>query len=176
MDYLYLGKIVDTHGIKGEIRILLNDFFIYDINENKFLDKETIVNLLFIKNTMIYLGKEKREFKINSYRHHKIYEMLCFEGINNINEVLDYKGEKVFVRKSILKDDQVILSSIIGYKVDYNGQDYGKIIDYQNNNGNIIFEIDGEKRYFIPVNSNFIKNIDKNKEIVKVQNIEGLII
>ena len=29
MDYLYLGKIVDTHGIKGEIRILLNDFFIY---------------------------------------------------------------------------------------------------------------------------------------------------
>lgn len=176
MDYLYLGKIVDTHGIKGELRILLKDFLVYDTKINNFLTNKEIIELLFLENKSIYIGKDKEEFIINSYRHHKIYEMVCFKGLNNINDVLKYKGENSFVKSKVLKEHQVILSTLISYQIDFNGEDYGKIVDYHNNNGNILLEIEGKKKYFIPMNSNFIININRDKRLVKVQNIEGLII
>ena len=61
MNYLYIGKIVNTHGIKGEIRII-----------SSFEEKE----LVFCKNTKIYIGDNFEEKVIISYRHHKKYEMI----------------------------------------------------------------------------------------------------
>lgn len=176
MDYLYLGKIVDTHGIKGEVRILLKDFLVFDTNLNLFLSSKEINDILFIQNKYLYIGKEKKEVALTGYRHHKIYEMVTFEGITNINEVLKYKGEKCFINRNILKENHILISELINYKINFNDEDYGKVVDYQNNNGNIVLEIEGKKKYFIPVNSNFILNVDKEKRIIKVQNIEGLII
>lgn len=176
MEYLYLGKIVSTHGIKGEIRLLLNDFFIYDILDNKFLPNHEIVNLLFIRNKQIYIGKDKELLTINSYRHHKIYEMLCFDGYDNINDILKYKGLKCYIKNNILTENQIVLLELIGYKIYFNNSNYGNVIDYQNNNGNIILEIDGEKKFFIPMNANFIESIDKINKIIYTKNIEGLII
>lgn len=176
MNYLYIGKIVDTHGIKGEVRILLKDFLVFDINLNSFINCKKVNDSLFIQNRLLYIGKEKEAVTLTSYRHHKIYEMVCFEGLTNINEVLKYKGEKCFINKNVLKANEILISELISYRIDYNNNDYGKIVDYQNNNGNIVFEIDWKNKYFIPVNSNFIINVDKENRLVKVQNIEGLII
>ena len=55
MEYLYIGKIVNTHGIRGEIRILSNF---------KYKDR------VFKKDIPIYIGKEKDREVISSYRHH----------------------------------------------------------------------------------------------------------
>ena len=57
MELVRIGKIVNTHGIKGELRIL-SDF--------EFKDK------VFKKGVKVYVGKKKKEFIINSYRFHKI--------------------------------------------------------------------------------------------------------
>ena len=176
MNYLFIGKMVDTHGIKGEVRISLKDFFIYDINKNTFMSYLEVIDLLFKNNKYIYIGNDKKKFKITNYRHHKIYEMLTFEGITNINDILMFKGQKCFIDGNILEKTKVLLSSLIGFSVAWNGKDCGKIVDYQNNNGNILFEIKKDKKYFIPVNSNFINNIDLNNKLVNVRNIEGLII
>ena len=176
MDYLYIGKLVDTHGIKGEVRILLNDFFVYNVEKNSFLTYNEVISLLFKNNKEIYIGKKKEQFKIVNYRHHKTFEMLTFEGITNINEIISYKCEKCYVDKLLLGKDKIDLASLIGFKVINNNLEYGKIIDYQNNNGNILFEIKKNTNYFIPVNPNFIKKIDLISKCVYVENIEGLII
>lgn len=176
MNYLCLGSIVDTHGIKGEVRILLKEFCVFDITEKRIVKIENLVKSLFVLNKELFVGREKQKLIITSYRHHKIYEMLCFEGINNINDVLKYKKEKCYVKEDVLKNNYIPLSVLLGYKIIYNDKDYGKIVDYQNNNGNIIFEIEGKKKYFIPVNSNFIEEINKINKEIRVKNIEGLII
>ena len=44
MNYVYIGKIVNTHGIRGEVRLLSNF---------RYKDK------VFIKNMNIYIGKDK---------------------------------------------------------------------------------------------------------------------
>ena len=84
MKYIYIGKIVNTHGLKGEIRIL-----------SDFKYKE----LIFKDNFKIYIGEDKIPEVINSYRHHKIFDMITIKGINNINDVLKYKGKRVYVNK-----------------------------------------------------------------------------
>ncbi len=89
MDYIYIGKIVSTHGIKGEIR-LISDF------EYK--------ELVFKVGTPIYIGNDKKRNIINSYRHHKNYDMITMEGYNNINDVLQFKNQKVYVLKNEIND------------------------------------------------------------------------
>ena len=90
MNYLYLGKIVNTHGIKGEIRIISNF-------ERK--------DLVFNPNFKIYIGDDKEEKVINTYRHHKNFEMITLKGINDINDVLKYKGLDVYIKRDDLKLD-----------------------------------------------------------------------
>ena len=88
MDFLYLGKIVNTHGIKGEIRIL-----------SDFKYKEQV----FKKGNNIYIGKDKIKEVLNSYRVHKNYDMVTLEGINDINDVLKYKGMNVYIDRNEYK-------------------------------------------------------------------------
>ena len=87
MKYIIIGKIVNTHGIKGELRIL-SDF--------KYKDK------IFKKGFPLYIGYTKEKEIINTYRPHKQFDMVTFNNYNNINEVLKYKGEYVFINKEDL--------------------------------------------------------------------------
>ena len=79
MEWIYIGEIVNTHGLKGEIRIL-SDF------EYK---KEA-----FKIGKKMYIGKNKEEVTIQTYRTHKEFDMFTFEGLSEINDVIIYKGEK----------------------------------------------------------------------------------
>ena len=103
-DYILIGKIVNTHGIKGEIRII-SDFEL----------KEKV----FKKDSTIYIGKEKEEAKIVSYREHKMFDMVLLEGKNDIDEVLKYKDKYVYIkRKSLnLEDNEYLLEEIVGFEV-----------------------------------------------------------
>ena len=88
MKFIRIGKIVNTHGLKGELRIL-----------SDFRHKENV----FIKGMKLYVGKKKEEFTINTYRFHKIYDMVTFEGFNNINDVEYLKGLQVYINEDDLK-------------------------------------------------------------------------
>lgn len=162
-EYIYLGKVVNTHGIKGEIRI-----------KSDFLKK----NLVFKKDFLLYFGNEKSEEKIVSYRVHKEYDMVTLKNINNINDVLKYKGEKVFVKREDLKlnDKDYVLEDLIDMKIVENKKKLGIIKDFMYNNGNILLVASGEKKFYIPYNDFFIKNVDLQTKEVTVENAKDLII
>ena len=85
---MYIGKLVNTHGIKGEIKIQS------DIDH---------------KDAVFKIGNEisiaSKAFKIKTYRVHKGYDMVTFDGINNINDILPLKGNKVFIDRNLLPKD-----------------------------------------------------------------------
>ncbi len=160
MDLVYVGKIVNTHGIKGELRIL-SDF------EKK--------DLVFKVGNKIII--ENEEHTITSYRFHKVFDMITIDNLNNINDVLKYVGKKVYVSRISLnlKKSEYLLSDLIGLNVVSNDTVYGIVKDY-NNDINPLLKIDYKKNYYIPLKANYIKKVDlENKQII-VQNIEGLII
>lgn len=114
MEFIRIGKIVNTHGIKGELRIL-SDF--------RHKDKVFKVGMKF------YVGKEKEEFTVNSYRFHKIFDMVTFTGFNNINEVLYLKGRPVYINKEdlVLDDGEVYIEDLVGYDVIIGEKVLGKV-------------------------------------------------
>lgn len=161
-DYVYIGKIVGTHGIKGEIRIISN------------FDKK---DKAFIVDMPIYIGNEKLKETINSYRTHKNYDMITLKGIDNINDVLKYKNNKVYVKRSDLKlNEEYLLDDLIGMKVICNNEEYGIVEDIYDNNGNVLLQISFEKNYYIPYNRRYIKKVDVNSKTIEVDSVKDLIL
>ncbi len=163
MDYIYVGKIVNTHGIKGELRIRSN------------FDKKDII---FKPDFTLYIGEGHVPEKIVTYRVHKEFDMVTFEGYNNINQVLNYLKLNVYVKRSDLKleNDEYILDDLIGLDVVEDGIVLGKVSEIVYNGINILISVLGEKNFYIPKNGNFIKKVDLEKGIIEVVDAKGLIL
>ena len=160
MDLVYVGKIVNTHGIKGELRIK-SDF------EKK--------DLVFKVGGKIMIDNE--EHIIRSYRVHKVFDMITIDELDNINDVLCYVGKNVYVSRDSLKlsKKDYLLSDLIGLNVVFNDKVYGIVKDYSNDL-NPLLQVEYDTNYFIPINSNYIIDVDlENKKII-VDDILGLII
>ena len=159
MELIKIGKIVNTHGIKGEIRLL-----------SKFPYKDKV----FVKDNTIYIDKKYKEV-INSYRKHKNFDMITLVGYNNINEVLKYKGKYVYINKEdiILDKDNYLDEEIIGLSVIFNNEVKGVITNIERYDKVVLFVIDNGK-YLVPYNNNLIDKIDINNKKIYIKNISGL--
>lgn len=153
---VYIGKLVNTHGIKGEVRIISN--FKYK-------------DVVFKKDSIIYLKSKK--FKIKTYRKHKQFDMVTLEGINDINEALPFKGEKVYIKKEDYSFKGYLNEELIGKKV-YNKDEYiGVLKDIETNGKHEILIIEKEeKKYLIPYVKEFVKQIDED---IHLKLIKGFI-
>lgn len=163
MEYINIGKIVNTHGIKGEVRILSNF---------KFKEK------VFIKDFIIYIGKEKNKEIITSYRHHKMFDMITMEGITNINDVLKYKGEYVYINKSDLKldSDEYLDEDLINFNVIMNKNIIGKVTNIRKDTYQKQLVVNKEGiEVLVPLVYGIIKNINLKEQTIELENIEGLI-
>lgn len=160
MDEVYIGKVVGTHGIKGEIRIL-SDF--------QFKDKVFVVgNRLII---------DDKEYVIRSYRKHKNFDMVTLDYYNDINEVLFLVKKKVYVMKKNLEldDNEVLDEELINYKVLTTEGKQGVIKEiFLASPNNKILRVMFEKEVLIPLNSPMIKEISKSKSQVLVELLEGM--
>ena len=156
MKFINIGKIVNTHGIKGELRIL-SDF--------KYKDK------VFKKDFKFYIGKDKEELIVNSYRHHKIFDMVTFNDLNDIKWVLKYKGKEVYINEEDLDlDGEIYIDNLIGYKVVVGTKDIGVVTDVMHMKANDILRVND---ILIPYVKEFIIKIEDNT--IYVKDVGGLI-
>lgn len=164
MEYILIGKIVDTHGIKGELRIKSN-----------FEYKDRI----FKEGFNLYIGKSKVKEIISSYRHHKEYDMVTFQEYNNINQVLKYLKEDVYILKEDLdlQKDDYLEEDLIGMDVLVDKKEVGKVLSIINASPtNRVMEISYyDKKILIPYHRDFIMNIDLQNRKIEVKLIKGMI-
>ena len=92
MKYLEVGKIVTTHGIKGEVKVQV-------ITDN--ISR-------FEKGNCLYIGENKEKIIVDSYRIQKNMVLLAFNGITNINDVLKYIDKMLYVDVDEIRDDEEI--------------------------------------------------------------------
>lgn len=158
-EYILIGKIVNTHALKGEIRII-----------SSFEYKEKI----FIANNELYIGKNKEKQTIETYRKHKNFDMVKFKNINSITDVQKYKGEQVYIIKSTLnlKDNELLPEELIGMEIIFKDKTLGKIEEYRKDSLNKLIKVNGT---YLPYNEYFIDKIDKKYNKIYYKNIEGLI-
>ena len=160
MDEVYIGKVVGTHGIKGEIRIL-SDF--------QFKEKVFVVG-----KKLIIDGKE---YVIRSYRRHKNFEMVTLNDYTDINEVLFLMKKQVYVVKSSLElgRDEVLDEELINYTVLTSEGKSGIIKEiFLASPNNKILRVEFDKEVLIPINSPMVKSISKEKKEVLVELLEEM--
>ena len=161
MKLIKIGKIVNTHGIKGELRLL-----------SKFPYKDKV----FVKDMVIYINKDNKEV-INNYRKHKKFDMITLKGYTNINEVLKYKGKTAYVNSDDIKldKDKYLDEELIGLNVIYENNNKGIIDDIERYDKTCLLVIKGDdKDYLIPYNDNMIEKIDINNKNIYIKDIKGL--
>ena len=158
--YIYIGEIVNTHGIKGEVRIL-SDF---DYKKQ-----------VFKKGNNIYIGKNKEKLEIASYRVHKNFDMVTFKSITDINDVLGYKGELVYINRDEIKIDGLIDQDYVGLKVVGNTE-LGTVSGVvKNKNQKLLVINNNDKHYYIPMVEEFINKVDLDNKTITINEIPGLI-
>ena len=157
MDKIYLGKVVNTHGLKGEIRVI-----------SDFKYKKEVFNI----DNIVYIDDKK--YIIKGYRHHKIYDMLILDGINDIDAAEELKGLSIYIDRNDYKFSGILDEDLINLDV-YDKDIYkGKIIDILKGEAYDILVIEGVKRHMVPNIPEFVKNVDLNKKIVNIEYIRGL--
>lgn len=159
MEYILVGKIVNTHALKGEVRIISD--FEYKLQ-------------VFIPQNKLYIGEGKEEVIIVNYRKHKNFDMCLFKGYDSISQVLKFKGSKVYINREdlIIGEDQYLDEDLINLQGYYEEKLIGVINDIISNNGYKLFLIDGK---YIPYNKEFIKEVNLSDKKIIFKNLEGIL-
>ena len=168
-EYLNVGKIVNTQGLKGEVRIISQTDF---------------PELRYKKGSVLTLFQEKKapiELTIKTHRKHKNFDIVTFEDHFSINDVEKYRDGILRVSKDELKDlpgDEFYYHEIIGLTViDENDEELGKIKEILSPGANDVWVVQRPKKkdVLIPYIESVVQSIDLEKGIVRVEIPEGLI-
>ena len=158
MDKIYVGTIVSTHGIKGEIRIISK------------LEQSLKEKVFKVGNSILINDKE---YKLRSYRRHKNYDMVLLDDFNNINDVLFLMKQKVYIDSKYIelsaKEDFEL--NYKEYEVITSDKQKGvvKALEETGNNYKIIGVVVNNKEELVPYNEHFLKKIDSSKKQVEIE-------
>lgn len=158
MDKIYVGKIVNTFGIKGELKIV-----------SKFEMPEKVFK------TNNYLIIKDKNFEITGVRFHKNNYLVELNNIKDINDSEYLIGNDVYFSKKDLNllDQEYLISELINYKVISNNKEIGIITDYDDNKINPLIKVNN--KFYIPLKG-YYEKIDKLNKKIYVKDISGLML
>ena len=158
-EMIFIGKSTSTFGIKGELKVR-SDF--------NYLDKAyKIGNVILINNI---------EHKISGVRYHKNHVLLKIDNLENINDVLDYVGYNIYIKRSDLNlsSNEYLDSDLINSDVINDGINLGKVIDVIRG-VNPLIKVRGKVMFYIPYVDEYIINFDLENKKLYTKNCENLI-
>lgn len=168
--FLTVGKIVNTHGIRGDLKVLLNT----DFADIRFAPKN-VLNLVHPETGA------KHEVTIASSKPLKGMYLVRFEGFDNINLVEKYKGYEIRVSKDNtvpLEEGEYYYHQIIGCRVvGEDGADLGVITEILRPGANDVWTVKmpNGKQLLLPVIDDVVLDVDVEQKVVKVHLMEGLL-
>jgi len=162
-DYLLVGKIINTFGIKGELKIS-SDF--------EYQDR------VFKKDFNLYIGDNYIMEKINTSKIHKGNIIISLYNLNNINDILKYKDLYVYIKKDDLKLDshEYLVSDLINFEVYDKDVLLGKVISYEFTKLYVLLKVRGKKDFYLPNMDKFINKIDFNDKKIYTNNGSELVL
>ena len=162
--FLEVGKVNNTHGIKGELKITL---WCDDINYLKQL------NVLYLDD------KGEKPVKIISVRPQKNIAILKLENINTIEQAEALKGRVLYCNRddAVIDENANYIADIIGcYVVDVDTEEeYGQVKDVLNYGSCDIYDIESwGKHTLIPATPDIVKEINTEYQVIRIKKMKGL--
>ena len=166
--YISVGKILNFHGIKGEAKVGFTK------NQEDFFCS--------LKYVFVKVEHEYKQLDISSIRLNKNFALVKFEGINSINELMEYKGAFLYVEEGTIRDsleeDEFLIDELVGLSVfDLDGKKQGYVVGVSNNGASDLLSVktNTKKIVLIPFVKAIVPEVSiKDKRII-INNIEGLL-
>jgi len=166
-EYFEIGQIVNTSGLKGEIKV------------KPFTDDITKFNNF--KTIYVSIKKELKEFEIEKVRFSKNMVFLKLKGIDTIEEAENYRNlylKRKRDKDEKLEEDTYYIVDLLGCKVYTDEQkELGSIVDVFSTGSNDVYVVKDElgKQILLPAIKDVIKNVDIKNKLITVHLMEGLI-
>ena len=166
-DYLQVGVITSTHGIKGEVKV-----FPTTDDPNRFRA---------LKDVVLDTGKEQIPLEIEGVKFFKQYVILKFKGIDNINDIEKYRKMPLLVSRENaveLEEDEYYMADIIGMDVyTEDGEKFGVLEDIMETGANDVYVVSTEAHteVILPAIHDCILDVDTENRKMTVHLMDGLI-
>lgn len=166
-DLLQVGVITSTHGVRGEVKV--------------FPTTDDMMRFKKLKEVVLDTGKEMKTLEIQGVKFFKNMVILKFKGIDNINDVEQYKTKSLYVtRKNAvkLKKDEYFIADLIGLSVYSDDESIkGQLKDVMETGANDVYviELEDGRELLLPAIKECVLSVDMEAGMMKIHVLEGLL-
>ena len=163
-EMIEIGKIVNTHGLRGEVKIV------------PWLDYPEVFEAF----DHVYTEGCAQRYDVKSVRYQKANLIVAFDGVDRVEAAEKLKNKVVTVEKSYfydLPDGTYLVADIIGLRATDGETDYGVVTDVFSTGSNDVYVIEknGKKPLLLPIIDGVVDEVDLDGGIIKINIPDGLL-
>lgn len=159
-NYLEVGKILNTHGVRGELKV------------QPWLDSPLLFQQLSA------LSVNGQTYTIRSVRPQAPNVLVMLEGIDSIDDALPLKGKIASARREDipLEEGRHFVADLIGLKAKNadTGDFFGTVVEISEYPAHDVYVVHGEKTYLIPDVPAFVREINEEEGFIAFTILEGM--
>ena len=156
LQYIEAGEIVNTHGVRGEVKVLC------------WLDDPEM--LCEFDRCRI----EGKEYTMEQVRVQKTCNLVKLNGVDTMEAAMLMRGKTIELYREDIDDEIIFAAELIGMEVYTEDKCIGKIREVLDYPGNSVYVVKGHYEYMIPAVKQFILSTDMENNVMQVKIIEGM--
>lgn len=156
LPFIEAGEIVNTHGVRGEIKML------------PWLDSPEDMRGF----TRCRIGG--KDYAITACRVQNTCDLLKLEGVDTMEAAQALRGKTVTLYREDMDEDVIFAGDLIGMEVFSQAERIGELTQVLDYPGNQVYVVKGEKEYMLPAVKEFILSTDLEGNRMEVKLLEGM--
>lgn len=156
LPFIEAGEIVNTHGVRGEIKML------------PWLDSPEDMRGF----TRCRIGG--KDYAITACRVQNTCDLLKLEGVDTMEAAQALRGKTVTLYREDMDEDVIFAGDLIGMEVFSQAERIGELTQVLDYPGNQVYVVKGEKEYMLPAVKEFILSTDLEANRMEVKLLEGM--
>ncbi len=165
-EFLQVGVISSTHGIRGEVKV--------------FPTTDDPARFKKLKNVLLDTGRERLQLEVQSVKFFKQFVIVKFRGIDNINDIEKYKGKSLLVPREDaveLGEDEYYIADLMGMEVFTEEGRFGVLKDVMETGANEVYIIDSDEHgeVLVPAIHDCILDVNIEEKVMKIRLLDGLV-
>lgn len=158
MKEIYVGKIVNYFGLKGELKVV---------------STFEMANKAFMINNHLLINHESH--LITGVRYHHFNYLIKIDNLNDINLITKYIGNDLYINREELhlKDSEYLLNDLLNLEVYDQDNFIGKVSSIKDNQINPLIKVNN---FYLPLKSNYLVSVDLKNNRINVKDSKGLML
>ena len=156
LPFIEAGEIVNTHGVRGEIKML------------PWLDSPEDMRGF----TRCRIGG--KDYAITACRVQNTCDILKLEGVDTMEAAQALRGKTVTLYREDMDEDVIFAGDLIGMEVFSQAERIGELTQVLDYPGNQVYVVKGEREYMLPAVKEFILSTDLDGNRMEVKLLEGM--